>query len=128
MNIRPPFCECGELSRAGQIQGSNGVWLWGYFCWSCLKFLEYKGCMFQTHIDVDLDVVDVISWPEKHVCGWCKEEKFCEKHHYWPREFFGDDAEKGPVGWLCMECHDLWHRKLTGRSIRKLEQETLSIL
>ena len=120
--MRVPVCDCGQLSQPGKLQGSNGTWMWGYYCADCPRWLTYRGRVWQPHDGADLDVIDVIQWAEERTCEWCGEEEFCENHHYWPREFFSADADKGPTGWLCVECHDLWHRKVTGRSIRKPKQ------
>lgn len=37
-----------------------------------------------------------------------------ELHHWAPKGIFGDDeASQWPQDYLCKDCHDLWHRKVT---------------
>ena len=59
-DVKVPTCECGQLGWAGKIRASNGVWMWGYYCWDCFKLLKYNGRTWQPHINVDLDVIDEI--------------------------------------------------------------------
>lgn len=34
-----------------------------------------------------------------------------ELHHWAPREWFADECEKWPTGYLCPPCHRYWHTK-----------------
>ncbi len=106
------ICDCGQVARAGKLQMSNGGWHWGYYCWDCRRWVVYRDRLWQPHESADLDVMDVVHHAEQRICDWCDECEFCELHHNWPRGVFGDDAEKGPLSWLCVDCHEKWHAKM----------------
>jgi hypothetical protein len=56
--------------------------------------------------------------------GALAAERFCarcgardvplEKHHWAPRAVF-EDADNWPISYLCLACHDDWHRKMGWR-------------
>jgi hypothetical protein len=45
-------------------------------------------------------------------CEHCGEKNGVEFHHWAPRHLF-DDADAWPTAWLCVKCHQLWHRVVT---------------
>jgi hypothetical protein len=44
-------------------------------------------------------------------CDMCGSYIRIELHHYWPRALY-PNAEDGPTGLLCRECHIDWHRRV----------------
>lgn len=50
------------------------------------------------------------------VCG----NRMTERHHWAPRAIFGDkECEQWPMDFLCKDCHDQWHRKVTPQLVDK---------
>lgn len=45
-------------------------------------------------------------------CVKCGERK-AELHHWAPRAIFGDACEDWPKDYLCIKCHDEWHKQVT---------------
>lgn len=51
-------------------------------------------------------------------CAHCGSRD-CERHHWAPKAIFGpDEAEQWPKDYLCKECHDLWHSKVTPQLVK----------
>lgn len=56
-------------------------------------------------------------------CAKCNS-RGVENHHWAPKAIFGDDAENWPQDYLCKPCHDLWHSKMSGAMLSKLNQQS----
>lgn len=74
----------------------------------CLRCKDMLG----THPSSDFDL-DALPWlydrPSPASCERCGSTDGVELHHWAPREFFGDEADAWPTGWLCTACHARWH-------------------
>jgi len=51
-------------------------------------------------------------------CGRCGKNHSLQRHHWAPYHLF-DDADEWPVSYLCIDCHALWHRKVTPEMAKK---------
>ena len=96
-------------------QFCNGSEHAGWFCLECRRFFVKAGerGMWLPKTRFDLADLPLEEYGQQEVCGHCGETLFCEEHHYGPRNNFGrDDAELWPKGWLCVDCHELWHARM----------------
>lgn len=48
-----------------------------------------------------------------HPCVVCGS-RYSEWHHWAPSARFGDAADRYPGDYLCVSCHQEWHRRMTG--------------
>jgi len=53
------------------------------------------------------------------ICVVCGSSKNIEMHHWAPRYLFGDESNIWPTSYLCKECHDIWHKKVTPKMSTK---------
>jgi hypothetical protein len=110
-----------DRAEAAKLRAANGGWRCGFYCWDCgqwiLKYADQAGVWLPNEL-FDVDVLPVVEYAQQRICEHCKQLEFCEEHHYAPKEFFGDDADNWPTGWLCVECHERWHERI-GQPIRK---------
>ena len=110
-----------ELRRR---QTGNGGWSVGWYCPDCSRWVVRPGRtgiwipQNDTDLVMDIEDIPIQEYAKLETCGHCGEEEFCEFHHYAPRANFGDDSERWPQGWLCVNCHELWHAKM-GQPIRQ---------
>ena len=51
-------------------------------------------------------------------CGRCGKNHSLQRHHWAPYHLF-EDADEWPVSYLCVDCHYLWHRKVTPEMAKK---------
>jgi len=58
----------------------------------------------------------------KLVCPICKELKWCNRHHKFPRAVWGYDESNNKVIYLCPDCHRMVHEQ-----IREKENEILQM-
>ena len=62
---------------------------------------------------MDLSLVRVVEVLEAPRCAKCGA-RGAERHHWAPRAIFGQDAaETWPKDFLCLACHEEWHRLVT---------------
>lgn len=46
------------------------------------------------------------------LCEHCGDgSQGVQEHHWAPRSIFGSDAYKWPTSYLCIRCHEEWHRR-----------------
>ena len=48
----------------------------------------------------------------KALCPICKEVKWCNRHHKFPRAVWGYGEENDKVIYLCLDCHRMIHEKI----------------
>ena len=62
---------------------------------------------------VDLALAPVVEVMNGKRCARCGH-RGAEEHHWAPRGIFGpEEAETWPKDYLCKECHDGWHLRVT---------------
>ena len=126
MDIAKPCPDCGcaqWLIGVGKIVSGATVHPW--YCGSCGKRTTvYAKKEFAARWAADrgasLRVIDFKV--EKRGCAVCGADG-AEMHHWAPRVFFGEDADKWPMSALCVPCHTRWHQIMTPRFHRARRTE-----
>jgi len=109
-NSRPPT-DCAHPGRPEpfvHITASGARYVFEG-CQTCRASLSPGQWINQVGIDVASLPVAVDRRTQNPPCVVCGRFG-TERHHWAPREVFGDEADHWPVAWLCRECHAEWHR------------------
>jgi hypothetical protein len=91
---------------------SSGVVQVKRYCPDCGRHLS--GALSHQGIDVDALPVHADYRRADAPCERCKSTLGVELHHWAPRHLF-EDAESWPMAYLCVACHQEWHRIVTPR-------------
>lgn len=108
--------QTAKLHLKISVSGAESfVWV----CLTCRRFNPFGGNLFipsetvVKHLTQDQIAALPVMMPDAYSrCVVCGERK-AELHHWAPRAIFGDDCEKWPKDFLCKQCHDEWHKKMT---------------
>lgn len=112
----------GDCGHGGAyLARANATRNVGWWCHACTRWVSREmgsTTLWLPHSHPDLadksvDDLPVIGERLYRRCQWCQQATFCELHHWFPLKFFGEAADRGPLGYLCKPCHDLWHTVLT---------------
>lgn len=113
---------CRQCSRYGAhelltVVASNGARQIRGRCLHCEAISDNIGHEALRYLGVELSEIPVAhdNSINGHPCVVCGS-RFSEWHHWAPVAVFGDAAERYPGDWLCVECHQGWHRLMTGYS------------
>lgn len=97
----------------------SGAETFVWICDTCHRFAPFGGPLFIAADKVygflnqgQLDALEVLM-PEsiESRCAVCKSRNV-ELHHWAPKQLFGDDAERWPKDYLCIPCHNEWHKRM----------------
>ena len=118
-DLRAPLCpECNGRTSKRKLPIATGY----HVCWQCdscgyRPVRDWKGRSWLPQQGLNIADIPEVENPNLANCGHCGELKTYHDHHYSPREYFGEDCEKWPIGPLCGKCHQLWHDTVrAGRS------------
>jgi hypothetical protein len=112
---------CARITRQeiSCCVSASGAEHFGWWCLECHAWTPArnsgswiaKETLVAHGVDLlSVPVVDVKKGPRCTHCG----KRGAEEHHWAPRAIFGREvADAWPTDFLCKECHDEWHRKVT---------------
>lgn len=105
-------CKCGANSwDVGLYVNAGGHAVHPLICTVCghrsTRFLKKKDVA-----DLGLTPIPIGKAQDIKTCEVCGAEG-AECHHWAPRAFFGDEADRWPTSYLCPACHARWHATVT---------------
>lgn len=117
------YCDCraGRAVKTRLCNGTYHVWL---RCRACGENMLGKG-IYLRHKAVELETLPLhIDHTEgTPLCERCGTDEGVELHHWAPREWFEDDCDLWPTGWLCPICHAEWHLTIGSNEAGRKEVE-----
>lgn len=109
-----------ELAKSGRGE-SVGVWCKDCERWATKDLTGHPGwALPKTH--PMLVGVNRVTLPRRYAvaieCEICDEITHTPQEHHWCVQALYRDAgtkmkREGPMGWLCAECHGVWHQLVT---------------
>lgn len=113
------FCKAAVTAKLHLRISVNGSQNFQWMCPACNRLAPFGGDIFikkelvtQYITPEQIDKLPVVMPDASSRCVRCGKRD-SELHHWAPRAFFGDACNNWPKDYLCRECHEEWHHKVT---------------
>ena len=120
-------CNAGTTAHLHRRIMENGS---EHFCWVCAACGGYdpfrdsgvfipKAKVIAFLSEAQIESLPIIMPNSSTRCVVCGSRQ-TELHHWSPRGISGDECERWPKDYLCVPCHQLWHRKVTPQLVKEI--------
>lgn len=112
---------CGGKVEPRKTIMANGEVAVSLFCPACNLRATKDPWISKAEYAAEIDDMPIENdYRGSELCGYDEcENPAVEKHHYAPRQKFGDDCDNWPIGPLCRIHHRTWHATMEGDGMRK---------